>query len=107
MLAFGVIGYLMKVSGWARPPLVIALVLGPIMENSFHIANRMTDNFLWITRPVCLALLGLIILTIFLSARGVISRRSSMSLESEYGEGLIHNPTFSMFLSSLLAKPPS
>jgi TctA family transporter len=102
MLVFGVIGYLMKVSGWARPPLVIALVLGPIMENSFHIANRLTDNFAWITRPVCLALLGLIVITIVLSARGVISRRSSMSLESEYGEGLVHNPTFSLFLSSLL-----
>ena len=102
MLVFGVIGYLMKVSGWARPPLVIALVLGPIMENSFHIANRLTDNFAWITRPVSLALLGLIVITIVLSARGVISRRSSMSLEAEFGEGLIHNPIFSVVLSFML-----
>jgi hypothetical protein len=102
MLVFGVIGYFMKVSGWSRPPLVIAIVLGPIMENSFLISNRLEDNYAWLTRPVCLILLAFIILTIILSARGVISRRASIDKSVEVGEGLMHNPTFSIVLSGFL-----
>lgn len=102
MLVFGVIGYVMKVSGWARPPLVIALVLGPIMENSFLLSNRLTDHFAWLLRPVCIILGAFVILTIVLAARGVITRRSSINLDVEVGEGLLHNPVFSVLLSGFL-----
>ena len=102
MLVFGVIGYLMKAGGWARPPLVIAFVLGPIMENSFLISNRMTDNFAWMLRPVCLILLVMVILTIVLSVRGVINRRKDIDLDVEVGEGLTHNPIFSFYVSMFM-----
>ena len=39
-LGFGILGFFMKRGGWPRPPLVLALVLGNIMENAFVISTR-------------------------------------------------------------------
>src|SRR5690606_11685474 len=37
LLAFGLIGWVMKLAGWSRPPLVLGFILGAIMENGLHI----------------------------------------------------------------------
>src|SRR5690606_36946605 len=37
-LVFGVLGWAMERNGWPRPPLVLGLVLGELMENNLLIA---------------------------------------------------------------------
>ena len=37
LIIFGTLGYLMKKGGWPRPPIILAFILGGIMENSFLI----------------------------------------------------------------------
>ncbi|MEM9757099.1 MAG: tripartite tricarboxylate transporter permease, partial [Pseudomonadota bacterium] len=64
MLTMGVVGLIMKRSGWPRPPLVIALVLGPDMENAFTLSNRIYGTFGWLERTPSLIILAIIVLTI-------------------------------------------
>ena len=39
-IGMGLLGYWFQRAGWARPPFVLAFVLGPILETNFHISNR-------------------------------------------------------------------
>lgn len=43
MLAFGALGYFMKTYGWPRPPIIIAVVLGGIIERYYGIASVAFD----------------------------------------------------------------
>jgi len=61
-LGFGALGYLMVSYGWPRSPLVLAFVLGKIMENNFYIATS-RYGYAWLHRPM---VLFLIILTLIL-----------------------------------------
>jgi TctA family transporter len=58
---FGLLGYAMKTFNWPRIPLVIALVLGPLFENSFHLTMRLQTlgRIDFFTRPVVLMLMAL------------------------------------------------
>ena len=99
-LVFGILGFFMKRSGWARPPLVLGLILGEIMENKFQIAWRVHDGWGWIDRPVVLIIIVLIFITIFLAARGIINvRRSGERIQ---GEGAEKNPPISFFVLAFL-----
>jgi len=55
---FGIVGYFMKKYDWPRIALVIALVLGGVFENNFHLTMRLHDlgrvNF-W-HRPIALTI---------------------------------------------------
>ncbi len=57
--AFGLLGYAMKKYGWPRVPMVIALVLGPLFEQSFHLTLRLQElgRIDFLTRPIVLGLL--------------------------------------------------
>jgi putative tricarboxylic transport membrane protein len=61
VLVFGMLGWVMVKLDWQRPPLLLGLVLGPLMENRLFLA---TDNYglAWLTRPgvIILAILTLI-----------------------------------------------
>lgn len=63
-VVFGVVGYLMKRHDWPRIPLVMALALAPLFENSLHLTLRLHElgriDF-W-SRPVVIVLL---VLTVF------------------------------------------
>jgi TctA family transporter len=69
-VVFGVVGYLMKRHGWPRIPLVMALALAPLFENSLHLTLRLHElgriDF-W-SRPVVIALLILTVFNLFLPA---------------------------------------
>ncbi|MDE2837823.1 MAG: tripartite tricarboxylate transporter permease [Chloroflexota bacterium] len=43
MLAFGALGYFMKSYGWPRPPIIIAVILGGIIERYYGIASGAFD----------------------------------------------------------------
>lgn len=75
LLAFGILGYFMKVSGFPRPPLILGFVLGPILENAFFISKQAYPGISLLARPVSLALLALIVITLIASARTSIRQK--------------------------------
>jgi putative tricarboxylic transport membrane protein len=73
MLGFGVVGYLMKKLKFDAPPLVLAFVLGPLVEYYFKSALMFSRGSftVFFTRPislVCLGITAVILLTSILSA---------------------------------------
>jgi putative tricarboxylic transport membrane protein len=68
MIAFGLIGYLMKKFGYEPAPLVLAMVLGPLLENNLRKALIISqgDFSTFVTRPIsatCLILAALLLLS--------------------------------------------
>ena len=97
-LAFGVLGYWMKQGGWPRPPLILALVLGGLMENNFQLTTQIYGDYEWLfNRPIVVVIEILIFLTVILAVRGKLSPKADES--SEVGEGAVHNPLVSMPLA--------
>jgi putative tricarboxylic transport membrane protein len=87
-LAMGTLGYVMKQSGWARPPLILALVLGGLMENNLQLSTQIYSGYSWLyDRPVVIAIELLIVLTVVLAARGIIKPKNSKVQAGEGGAG--------------------
>jgi TctA family transporter len=97
---FGVIGFFMKRGGWPRPPVILALVLGPILERSFQISTRIHEGPGWLGRPIVVVLLVIIVVTIFLAVRGVA--REKLAGKVPAGEASEKNPAVSLPCSLLL-----
>jgi len=93
LLVSGLMGIVMKRSGWPRPPLILAIVLGPIMEQAFQISMQAFGPR-FIFRPVSVGIGILIIVTLFLSVRGIIKNKSAGNNPSK-GEGLEKNSLLS------------
>jgi TctA family transporter len=74
MLGFGLLGVLMDRMNWARPPLILGLVLGPLVENNLFISVGRYDLD-WITRPGVLGLLAVIAAVVGAPAGKVAVRR--------------------------------
>ena len=100
-LIFGILGYLMKVTGWARPPLVLGLILGGISENRFQLATLAEGSYAWLSRPIVLVIVCLIVLTILLAARGIVKNRQTKDTQ-EAGEGRGFNPVVSLPFSIIV-----
>lgn len=64
LLIAGVIGWTMKRLRWARPPLILGLVLGVLMERYMSI-SFVRYGMDWLTRPVVIVLLSLAALVFF------------------------------------------
>jgi putative tricarboxylic transport membrane protein len=84
MIGFGLLGYLMRKFGYEPAPLVLAFVLGPIMENNLRksliISDGAFDTF--VTRPIsltCLVLAVLILLSPLLPR--LRARRKELAVE--------------------------
>ncbi len=60
MLAFGVTGYLMRKGGFPPAPLILAMILGPILERSLQqsLISSGGDPSLFIEKPISAALLA-------------------------------------------------
>lgn len=98
--AFGVVGFFMKRGGWPRPPVILALVLGPILERSFQISTRIHEGTGWLGRPIVIGLLLLIITTIFLAIRGFAREKLTGKVTTK--ETADNNPVISLPCSMLL-----
>jgi len=95
-LAMGTIGYLMKQGGWPRPPLILALVLGGLMENNYQLSTQIYGDYAWFyTRPVVVIIELLIAATVALAFWGVIKPKPKDDA-SEAGEGTALNPLVSL-----------
>ena len=95
-LGMGLIGYMMKQGGWPRPPLILAIVLGELMENNYQLSIQIYGGLTWLyERPTVIVIEVLIALTIFLAARGLIKGRGGAAA-SETAEGAARNPVMSL-----------
>ncbi|MBT4589928.1 MAG: tripartite tricarboxylate transporter permease [Rhodospirillaceae bacterium] len=106
---FGVIGFVMKRGGWPRPPLILALILGSIMENAFQISMGAYDGFSWLwERPIVVIIWALIAITIFLAVRGITNSKKREVEDNEdeaepvTGEGSERSPLISFPFSIIL-----
>jgi hypothetical protein len=64
VLVFGALGWLMVTFGWLRPPLLIGLVLGDLVEKNLFIAVDAYGGFGWLARPIVLVLLAIAVVGI-------------------------------------------
>ena len=76
MLIFGVLGYLMKKFKYDGASLVLAMVLGPLMDNSLRQSLLMSggSGMIFFTRPICLVIFGTVAIILLLPLLPHISR---------------------------------
>jgi putative tricarboxylic transport membrane protein len=84
MIVFGVLGYLMRKLGYEPAPLVLAFVLGPMMENNLRKALIISDGSFWIfidsrLSLACLSLAALLLATAIIPL--VRTRRATVAIE--------------------------
>ena len=84
MIVFGVLGYLMRKLGYEPAPLVLAFVLGPMMENNLRKALIISDGSFWIfidsrLSLACLALAALLLATAIIPL--MRTRRAKIAME--------------------------
>ncbi len=78
LAVFGLVGYGMRRTGFEPAPLVLALVIGPMIETSLRQALKMAGGDLGqvVFRPICMALYGLMIAVLIVPPlAGVIKKR--------------------------------
>ncbi|MFF5992664.1 tripartite tricarboxylate transporter permease [Prauserella flavalba] len=82
VLGFGVLGWLMKKTGFEPGPLVLAFVLGPILEQSFRQSMLISggDLSVFVTRPISAAFFVAMFLLVVVSA--LIARRRRRAFEA-------------------------
>jgi putative tricarboxylic transport membrane protein len=68
MIFFGLFGYLMKKFKYDGAPLVLAMVLGPLLDNSLRQSLLMSGGsaMIFLTRPICLAVFSAVIVILIL-----------------------------------------
>ena len=64
-LAFGVMGVVMVNHGWPRPPLVLGLVLGPLVERNLFISYEIY-GLGFLVRPIVMVTFGSALVVLFL-----------------------------------------
>jgi putative tricarboxylic transport membrane protein len=57
LLGFGILGWLMKTGGWARPALLLGFILGPIIEKYYFQSTMLYGNS-WLLRPAVMVILA-------------------------------------------------
>jgi putative tricarboxylic transport membrane protein len=77
LLAFGVVGFLMRANGFPAAPLILGLILGGLMERSMRQALQISggDWTVFLTKPIPAVLLALAVLSLLPAAVGVLRRR--------------------------------
>ncbi len=78
VLVFGIIGWLMKKTGFEPGPLVLAFVLGSIMERAFRQSMLISGGSLdiFVTRPLSGGLLAFMVLVVVISLVAARRRRA-------------------------------
>jgi len=100
-LGMGILGYAMKLGGWPRPPLILAFVLGTMIENNYQLTMQVYDGFDWMyQRPIVVCIEIAIVVTVFLAARGVSRPKSARIATAE--DGAPATPLMSFALAVML-----
>lgn len=86
MLIFGVIGYFMKKYDISGAPMVIAIVLGPMLENALYQALSLShgDITIFIRRPISATFLAIaLLMTIAVSFKTIKMKRAMIEEEED------------------------
>lgn len=83
-LGFGALGWAMIQFGWPRPPLILGVVLGPLIETNLFQAIT-SDGIAWLLRPSVLSIFTLIVASLLYPA--LRRKRTERSPAYEQGEG--------------------
>lgn len=77
MLIAGLFGYLMRKAGFEPAPLVLAFVLGSVLEIGFRQSMLISDGSLsiFVTRPISGTIIAVVVLVVVSSLIGAIRRR--------------------------------
>lgn len=83
MLVFGVLGWGLRRLDWSAVPLVIALILGPLIERSLRAALSLSDGDMWVfvTTPVSAVLLGITAIVLLWTLGTLVRRRRIATIE--------------------------
>lgn len=81
LMAFSLLGWLMKRFGWPRPPLILGLVLSGILERYLFISVR-RYGFDWLSRPLVLAIALIIIVSVWFGLRRSGQARKSRRINT-------------------------
>jgi hypothetical protein len=65
VLVFGGLGWTMQRLKWPRPPLILGIVLGPMVERRLFLSIENYGNFVWLLRPIVLVLIALTLVGVF------------------------------------------
>jgi putative tricarboxylic transport membrane protein len=81
MVVCGVFGYLMKKFNYEGAPLILAMVLGPMMENALRQSLMISRGsfLIFFTRPISLILFGTAIILLLLPILGKFRRKVAMA----------------------------
>jgi putative tricarboxylic transport membrane protein len=68
MIFFGILGYLMRKFKYDGAPLVLAMVLGPLMDNSLRQSLLLSggSGMIFFTRPICLVVFASVVAILIL-----------------------------------------
>ena len=83
MIAFGFLGFLMRMTGFHPAPMILGLILGPIAEKGFRQSVALSHGHLagyMLTRPLCVVMIVLIVLSILTS---VMMSRKKLKMEAD------------------------
>jgi putative tricarboxylic transport membrane protein len=85
MLIFGIIGYLMRKTDYEAAPLVLAMVLGPMMEESFRqsLISFQGDLLVFFKRPISAAFLIAVALLLCSSVIAAQKRKKIVEIVAE------------------------
>ncbi len=81
LLGIGLLGFVLNIAGWPRPPLILGFVLGSVMENSLAIT---VQAYTWsevLTRPSIIILALLLVVVFASAARAIAKRRNDFQIE--------------------------
>ncbi|MGH7853347.1 MAG: tripartite tricarboxylate transporter permease [Candidatus Binatia bacterium] len=84
VIAFGLLGYFMRRSGYPRPALILGLVLGDLMEKYLY-RSVASYGFSWLTRPAVIVLLIFAGASLFFTLRGRMKAKREASPASFTG----------------------
>ena len=78
MLVFGIVGYLMRKFQYDGAPLILAAVLGPLLEEAFRQSLMLShgDFAIFVSRPISIAFLAVAVILLIIP---VITRRGEFS----------------------------
>lgn len=84
LLAFGILGFLMRKGGWPRPPLVLGFVLGPVMESALVLSQQSYSLGEVLSRPMTQLLLVILVIALVLAVRTALrARKTSIQFDAD------------------------
>src|SRR5690606_36421846 len=98
LICAGILGYWLKQAGWPRPPLILAIVLGPIMEPALRISLRV-HGLGFLIRPMALVIIAIIVFVVVRNIIRYYREKRANAENPSAGEGFELNPPLSVVLT--------